>query len=107
MTEFESKVYAAVRSIPPGHAATYGQVAKLAGYPGAARAVGNALHHNPDPIGTPCFRVVNAQGRLSPAFGFGGVFRQKEMLEADGIHVVNFTVDLEEYGFSETDARDE
>lgn len=107
MTEFEAKVYETVRSIPDGHVATYGQVALLAGYPGAARAVGNALHRNPDPVGTPCFRVVNAQGRLSGAFAFGGVFRQKELLEADGVHVVNFTVDLEEYGFAETDACDE
>ena len=72
-SEFAERVYAAVRMIPEGHVATYGDIAALAGSPGAARAVGNALHVNPDPEYTPCFRVVNAQGKLARNFGFGGI----------------------------------
>lgn len=99
MTEFEGKVYAVTRQIPSGHVATYGQIARLIGCPGGARAVGNALHRNPDPT-TPCFRVVNAQGKLSKAFGWGGIIRQRELLEQDGIEVINYKVDLNIYQIS-------
>ena len=95
---FREDVYAAVRKIPAGRVATYGEIAKAAGHPGAARAVGNALHVNPYPDLIPCFRVVNAEGKLSGAFAFGGLFRQKELLERDGVEVVNFCVDLARFG---------
>lgn len=94
---FREAVYAAVRRIPRGNVATYGQIAALAGSPGAARAVGNALHCNPDGDATPCYRVVNARGKLSGAFAFGGIDEQKRRLEADGIEVINMQVDLAEY----------
>lgn len=94
---FREAVYAAVRRIPRGKVATYGQIAALAGSPGAARAAGNALHCNPDGDATPCYRVVNAQGKLSGAFAFGGIDEQKRRLEADGIEVINMRVDLAEY----------
>ena len=97
MREMYEKIYEAVKQIPSGCVATYGQIAALAGNPKAARVVGNALHVNPEPDKIPCFRVVNAQGRLTGAFAFGGMFRQKELLEEDGIEVVNFKVDLKEY----------
>lgn len=98
---FEEDVYAAVRRIPSGRVATYGQVARLSGHPGAARAVGNALHRNPDPDGTPCFRVVNSEGFLSGAFAFGGPFRQRDLLREDGVEVINLRVDLAVYGWKE------
>ena len=94
---FSERVYAAVRRIPYGKVATYGQIAMLAGSPNAQRAVGNALHHNPDPEHTPCFRVVNAEGKLTGAFAFGGVHVQEEKLKAEGVEVVNFTVDLSRF----------
>ena len=65
------RIYEAVKQIPKGHVATYGQVAAMAGEPKMARAVGNALHKNPDPEHIPCFRVVNAKGELAGAFAFG------------------------------------
>lgn len=94
---FRQAVYAIVRQIPRGKVATYGQIAALAGNPRAARAVGNALHRNPDGDETPCYRVVNSQGKLSGAFAFGGIYEQKERLEADGVEVVNMQVDLALY----------
>ncbi len=97
MTDFYERVYNAVKQIPSGCVATYGQIAALAGSPGAARAVGNALHLNPEPDRIPCFRVVNSTGKLTGAFAFGGIFRQKELLEEDGVEVQNFRVDLKEY----------
>lgn len=92
------RIYEAVKKIPRGKVATYGRVAELAGNPRMSRAVGNALHKNPDPEHIPCYRVVNAKGELAEAFVFGGVNMQEKLLEADGIEVVNGRVDLEKYG---------
>jgi O-6-methylguanine DNA methyltransferase len=58
------RFYAATRRIAAGETMTYGQVAVLAGMPGAARVVGNALSRNPFPIIVPCHRVVAAGRRL-------------------------------------------
>ena len=91
------RIYEAVRKIPKGKVATYGQVAELAGDKRMARAVGNALHKNPDPDNIPCFRVVNAKGELAGEFAFGGAGEQAKLLEADGIEVKDGRVDLERY----------
>lgn len=96
---FREDVYAVVRQIPAGRVATYGTVAALAGHPGAARAVGNALHVNPYPELIPCFRVVNSEGFLSGSFAFGGPFRQKELLQDDGVEVANLRVNLAQYAW--------
>ncbi len=92
------RIYEAVKKIPKGKVATYGQVAAMAGNPKMSRAVGNALHKNPDPAGIPCFRVVNSKGELSGEFAFGGKGRQQALLEADGIEVIDGKVDLLKYG---------
>lgn len=92
------RIYEAVKRIPKGHVATYGKIAEMAGDPRMARAVGNALHKNPDPEHIPCFRVVNAKGKLAGAFAFGGEDVQAELLRADGVEVINGRVDLEKYG---------
>lgn len=92
------RIYEAVKTIPKGKVATYGRVAELAGNPRMSRAVGNALHHNPDPEHIPCYRVVNSKGELAGAFAFGGENVQAKLLEADGIEVVNGRVDLKKYG---------
>jgi len=78
-------IYENVRKIPRGKVATYGQIALMSGNPRWARVVGYALHVNPDPESIPCYRVVNRNGRLSPAFAFGGENIQRTMLEADGV----------------------
>lgn len=90
-------VYAIVREVPDGKVITYGDIAERLGNRGLARAVGNCLHRNPDPDYTPCFRVVNSDGRLAPNFGFGGPEEQQRRLEANGIQVVNGKVDLKKY----------
>jgi O-6-methylguanine DNA methyltransferase len=100
VTDSPSKrIYEAVKMIPRGKVATYGRVAELAGDKKMARAVGNALHKNPDPDSIPCYRVVNSKGRLAGEFAFGGAKEQAKMLEADGIQVVDGKVDLKKYGF--------
>ena len=78
-------IYDIVRQIPRGKVATYGQIAAMAGNPRLSRVVGYALHVNPDPEGIPCFRVVNREGCVSPAFAFGGENMQIRLLEEEGV----------------------
>ena len=92
------RIYEAVKKIPYGRVATYAQVAEMAGDRKMARAVGNALHRNPDPETIPCFRVVNSKGELSGEFAFGGAGAQACLLQAEGIEVVDGRVDLAKYG---------
>ncbi len=92
------RIYEAVKRIPKGKIATYAQVAEMAGNKKMCRAVGNALHKNPDPDNIPCYRVVNAKGELAGAFAFGGSDVQSNLLRADGIEVLDNKVDLAKYG---------
>ena len=87
-TEFQLKVWRALRGIPYGATCTYGQIAKAIGQPGAARAVGLANNHNPVPIIVPCHRVIGADGSLT---GYGGGLPRKRKLldlEARFAHLV-------------------
>ncbi|MEG1773967.1 MAG: MGMT family protein [Oscillospiraceae bacterium] len=82
---FFQRVYEAVCRIPCGQVATYGQIAMMAGSPRASRAVGRALHVNPQPGIIPCHRVVNRVGRCAPAFAFGGPEIQHGLLEQEAV----------------------
>lgn len=92
------RIYDAVKRIPKGKVATYAQVAKMAGNEKMCRAVGNALHKNPDPEHIPCFRVVNAKGKLCDVLAFGGAEEQAARLREEGIVVENGRVDLKQFG---------
>jgi O-6-methylguanine DNA methyltransferase len=86
---FKTRVLSVVRRIPPGRVATYGDVARMAGRPRAARAVGNIMRdcHRPD---VPCHRVIAAGGRLG---GYGGrEFLKRSLLAAEGIIVAGARV---------------
>ena len=91
-------LYELLASIPRGHVTTYGQLAERLGEPHWARAIGNALHRNPDGDRYPCYKVVNCRGELSRAYAFGSIDEQKRRLESDGIIVENGKVDLKRYG---------
>lgn len=93
----EKQVYEFLRTIPKGKVVTYGQIAEYLGNKKLARTVGNILHKNPDGDKYPCYKVVNSKGYLSKNYSFGGIKKQKEKLEADGIVVTNYKVDLEKY----------
>lgn len=93
------RIYAAVKMIPKGKVATYGQVAALAGNPKMSRAVGNALHKNPEPGIIPCHRVVDSKGHLAHEFAFGGAGVQERLLKEEGVEVTNGTVNLNKYQF--------
>ncbi len=93
----KSAVYRLLTEIPRGKVTTYGAIAAALGDPRLARTVGTILHHNPDGVRYPCYKVVNAQGRLAAAYAFGGLARQKALLQADGIMVEGDRVDLKKY----------
>ena len=83
------RIYEAVKTIPRGKVATYGQIAALAGDPKMSRAVGNALHENPYEGVIPCHRIVNASGRPASNFGFGGPEEQLKLLRKEGVEIKN------------------
>ncbi len=91
------RIYDAVKRIPRGRVATYGQIAMLAGNPRWSRVVGYALHVNPDPAHIPCYRVVNRLGEPSAAFAFGGINEQILLLQEDGVEFIDGRVDLSKY----------
>ena len=101
MTDFRTRVLDYLLTIPKGKVVTYGQIARAIGMPRAARAVGNALHHNPDGEKYPCFKVVNADGELSEAYAFGGRDAQRERLLLDGVSVRSDRVDLMVYQYDD------
>lgn len=83
MTPFERKVLTVVSRIPAGRVATYGDVARMAGRPGAARAVGNILREANRP-GLPYHRVIGAGGRLG---GYSNMSLKRSLLAAEGLTV--------------------
>ena len=91
------RIYEAVKLIPKGCVATYAQVAEKAGDRKMARAVGNALHKNPDPSTIPCHRVVNAKGELAGEYAFGGAWKQAELLTTEGVEVIDGKVDMDRF----------
>jgi methylated-DNA-protein-cysteine methyltransferase-like protein len=78
-------VYRVVSQIPRGKVLTYGRIARIIGKPGAARAVGRILHHNPDPKSVPCHRVVDRLGCIAAGYRFGGPRAQRELLIEEGV----------------------
>ena len=81
--EFHQRVYAVARAIPPGEVLTYGEVARRVGEPGAARAVGQALGHNPFAPVVPCHRVLAAGGRSGGFSAEGGALTKLRLLEIE------------------------
>src|SRR3989344_360284 len=94
LQSLKEKVYELTRQIPKGKVATYGQLAKLAGSPRAARAVGMFMKTNPDAPRTPCHRVVAFDGTLTGYSAGNGIETKKEMLTAEGVRFKGNRVDL-------------
>src|SRR3954468_7592123 len=80
---FRRAVYTATREIGPGRTSTYGAIARAAGVPDGARAVGAALGSNPVPILVPCHRVLAADGALHGFSAPGGLTTKRRMLEIE------------------------
>lgn len=82
-TDTHDRILAVVGRIPKGRVATYGQVARLAGFPRQPRLAGYALRGADD--GVPWHRVINAQGCISPRAASDSVRLQRRLLEAEGV----------------------
>jgi methylated-DNA-protein-cysteine methyltransferase-like protein len=85
VSESYARIYAAVKRVPRGRVATYGQIAEIAGMPGAARLVGYALNATPKGRRIPWQRVINAKGEVSRRADPDDEIRQRRLLEAEGI----------------------
>ena len=98
------RIYNAVRKIPRGKVATYGQIAAAIGTPRSARIVGWALRSLPTDTKVPWQRVINSEGRLSIENMNATKELQAELLRQEGIDVEyrdgNFWVDLKKYGWT-------
>ncbi len=98
MTDYYLKVYAIVRKIPKGKVSTYGDIAEYLGTKGSARLVGYAMNnaHTVSPL-VPAHRVVNRNGLLTGKHHFGSATLMQELLESEGIKIINDQIqDFEE-----------
>lgn len=84
LPQFERNVLELTFAIPVGETRTYGEIARAAGSPGAARAVGRALGSNPIPIIVPCHRVLGADGKSGGFSAPGGAATKLKILEIEG-----------------------
>lgn len=91
---FTQKVYQLTKQIPQGRVATYKQLAKLAGSPKAARAVGQCMKTNPNAPTVPCHRVVAADGSLTGYSAKGGLAKKKALLIKEGVEFAGKKVNL-------------
>ena len=93
------KIWNSVRRIPKGRVATYGEIARLCGFPRHARLVGYALHNLPLGSDIPWQRVVNAQGMISLPKQNGHYQKQKTLLENEGVVFLKGRINLSTYGW--------
>jgi methylated-DNA-[protein]-cysteine S-methyltransferase len=98
---FSDSVYGVTSRIPMGKVTTYGAIARAIGFPGAARAVGQALGANPNPIVVPCHRVVRSDGLLGGYSGGEGPRTKAKLLAREGVTVTAGKVDLDEFLFAD------
>jgi methylated-DNA-[protein]-cysteine S-methyltransferase len=85
VTSFRRRVFQTLRDLPRGHTIGYGELATRVGRPGGARAVGQAMAHNPLPVIIPCHRVLAAGGKLGGFTAYGGVTTKATLLGLEGV----------------------
>ena len=84
---FHRAIYDAARGLGWGETATYGELARRVGSPGAARAVGQAMGMNPVPIIIPCHRVLAAGRKIGGFSAYGGAVTKERLLALEGVHL--------------------
>lgn len=95
---FFSKVYEVVRQIPEGKVTSYGAIAKYLGSPQSSRMVGWAMNASHSLDGVPAHRVVNRKGLLTGKHHFGGGTIMQQLLENEGVHIIEDQIqDLEKH----------
>ncbi|CCQ10902.1 hypothetical protein PALB_17760 [Pseudoalteromonas luteoviolacea B = ATCC 29581] len=95
--DFTDAVYSVIGAIPSGNVASYGYVAKLAGFSKHARAVGYLLKHLPKDSSLPWYRVVNSKRELSFEPGSTNYTRQKNRLMAEGVEFDGLKINKQNY----------
>lgn len=85
--EARRRIYGEARSLRWGETASYGEIARRAGLPGGARAVGQAMAANPLPIIIPCHRVLASDGRLGGFSAYGGVVQKERLLVLEKVRL--------------------
>lgn len=98
-TDLKVIIWQLVASIPKGKVSTYGQIAKLAGYPGHARYVGTTLRNLPKNTSLPWHRVINSKGEISFPKGSEAYKKQMSLLESEGINLNNGKLTLSTVNF--------
>ena len=83
LSEFSRKVLTACKKVKYGQTFSYSELAKLAGRPGAGRAVGNILAKNPLPLIIPCHRIIRSDGKIGGFSAQGGIGLKEKMLEME------------------------
>jgi len=91
---FFSKVYDITKQVPKGKVVTYSQLARLAGSPKAACAVGMCMKTNPNAPHTPCHRVVAVDGSLTGYSAGNGISTKRQMLLDEGVQFNGAKVNL-------------
>ena len=86
-TNFQKKVWNEIKKIPKGRTTSYKQIAIAIGHPRAARAVANACGKNPNPIITPCHRVITSDGTIGGYSAEGGVNTKRALLAKEGVYL--------------------
>ena len=86
-TNFQKKVWNEIKKIPKGRTTSYKQIAIVIGHPKAARAVANACGKNPNPIITPCHRVITSDGTIGGYSAEGGVNTKRALLAKEGVYL--------------------
>ena len=86
-TNFQKKVWNEIKKIPKGRTISYKQIAIAIGHPKAARAVANACGKNPNPIITPCHRVIASDGTIGGYSAEGGVNTKRALLAKEGVYL--------------------
>ena len=103
--ETNQRIWQVVTMIPRGRVATYGDIARHAGMPGAARRVGYALRGLPEDTGIPWHRVINAQGKIAVPEGSVSRVTQRQRLEQEGVTFTTGTrISLRQYRWLPGDA---
>lgn len=95
----ERRIRDAVRAIPAGRVASYGDVARLAGLPRGAREVGRVLRELPDGSDVPWHRVVNSKGEIRLALDSPAGRAQRERLRAEGVVIDRDRIRMADYGW--------
>ncbi len=97
---FFERVYRLVQQVPPGRVTSYGAIARMLGYPHAARTVGWALHSLPEGTDVPWHRVINSRGHIPAKGREKSAEHQRALLQAEGVHFgEGGTVDWERFGW--------